>query len=224
MSDHMTAYKFLESIHINHLLIDGTVKVRSLEHYRQLEGKQWISDRKEGLIEVNIAETTLDVTSRFAPKGFPEIFSGQGTILKNVTLAYQHPDVFIFSASHGDLSILKKIMRNDDAVNGHYNACVRIPSIELLAHRIFHRGILVDWQNRKVRDVFSVFRCARVEYTNLSRDQFSPLPPAPSPFLKDLAFSPQSEVRIVLYPKTQIALKTFTIKIPRPNEVFSKEF
>jgi hypothetical protein len=43
-------YKFLHSHHLSRVL-EGTIRIGSLSHYRSLEGEQWIADRLEGSVE-----------------------------------------------------------------------------------------------------------------------------------------------------------------------------
>jgi hypothetical protein len=70
----MPYYKFLHSIHMDNILINGTLRVSSLSYYRRLEGPQWIADRLEGSIEVKMTEglvVTGNEISSFTPEGFP---------------------------------------------------------------------------------------------------------------------------------------------------------
>lgn len=224
----MKAYKFLNSIHIDRLLRDGTVRVASLDFYRQSENPQWISDRLEGRVEVNIDDITSNDLQEFTPEGFVPILSGgSNNTFKDVWLTYEVNNVFIFCASFGDLQSLTTIMCNNDNGSEPYDACVHIPSIEILAHRMFHRGVVANLQNERVRNIFDYYDYGTVRYENLSRDQTLSRPPAPDPFVKHAAFHTQSEVRIVFYPNSRLLdrnIDILSIKIPKPHNVFLEEF
>jgi hypothetical protein len=228
----MSCYKFLHSVHIDKIVIDGTVTISSLSYYRQLEEPQWIADRLEGSIEVNLTEGLVvsgNEVSSFTPEGFPlpvRADTGGKIILGNkVILNYKHPDVFVYCASQGDLAPLTEAMCGD--TKNPYDACVRIVDMELLAHRMFYRGRILEMGGTKVGDVFSYFRCAPVEYCNLSLDQktMTTRPPPPSPFVKHHdPFPRQREVRIAFFePRQVLPSQTLTIKIPRPKEIFIEE-
>jgi hypothetical protein len=170
-----------------------------------------------------------DEASPFTPEGFPllvEADTGGKIILgKDVILNYQHTEVFIFCASQGDLASLTEAMCED--TENPYDAYVRIVDMELLAHRMFHRGTVVEMNSAKVSHVFTHFSCAPVVYNNLSLDQKKittrPLPP--SPFIKHHdPFPKQREVRIAFQPRQVLPLETLTIKIPRPKQIFIEEF
>jgi hypothetical protein len=225
-------YKFLHSVHIDNILIDGTVRISSLSYYRKLEEPQWIADRLEGSIEVNLTEglvVTGDEISSFTPEGFPlPVRAGTGgklIILDNIILNFKLPDVFVFCASQGDLALLTEAMCGDS--KNPYDACVRIMDMELLAHRMFYRGRVLEMGSAKIGDVFSAFRCAPVEYCNLSLDQktMTTRPPPPSPFIKHHdPFPRQREVRVAfIAPRQVLPSETLTIKIPRPKEIFIEE-
>jgi hypothetical protein len=98
-----------------------------------------------------------------------------------------------------------------------YDACVgiRVPFC-ILAHRIFHRGRIVELNNRKVSSVFARTAFDRVRYEAIVHHHSAGVAPAPDPFQKDPFFERQSEARIVLYPKEQIDLKQMTVQLPRP--------
>jgi hypothetical protein len=229
----MRYYKFLHSVHVDNILIGGTVRISSLSYYRELERPQWIADRLEGSIEVNMTEglvVTGDEVSSFTPEGFPLLVradtGGKITLGNEVILNYKHRDVFVFCASQGDLAPLTEATCGD--TENPYDACVRIMDMELLAHRMFHRGSILEMGGAKVGHVFSYFRCAPVEYCNLSLDQkkMTTRPPPPSPFIKHHdPFPRQREVRIAFFePRQVLPLETLTIKIPRPKEIFVEEF
>jgi hypothetical protein len=223
----MAVYKFLQSIHTDRLLIDGTVRISALSFYRELEGEQWIADRLEGSVEVNIDHlvVTGNEAGELAPLGYPLVAradAGGMIVVENCIFSYQHPDAFIFCASQGDLPSLTESMCRDRTTR--YEACVRIVDLELLAHRMFYRGAVVEMDGAKVSHLFTEFRSAPVVYKGLSRPQQMGRPPSPSPFLKHDVFAGQREVRIAFQPRQPIPLRTLTIKIPRPESIFVEEF
>jgi hypothetical protein len=108
-----------------------------------------------------------------------------------------------------------------------YDACIRIVDIKLLAHRMFHSGIVLELSNAKVGHLFADFGCGEVAYDNLLQDQktMTARAPRPSPFLKHHdPFSQQREVRIAFQPHQVLTLETLTIKIPRPKQILIEEF
>ncbi|MDQ2803685.1 MAG: hypothetical protein M3Y41_13775 [Pseudomonadota bacterium] len=224
----MPDYKFLNSAHINCIIVDGTVRISTLSYYRKLEKEQWIADCLEGSVGVNISNLSKNSNEDlgFAPKGFPEIYgagTGNGMVfIRDTEIRYYSQDTFIFSASRGDLPSLTKTMCQDS--KDPYDACVRIVNMELLAHRMFHRGVVVEMGNTKVNRLFSHFHCAPVVYDDLRRDPKTTRLPQPSPFLKHSTFAPQREIRIALQPRQAIPLQNLTIKIPHPEKAFVEEF
>ena len=222
-----TAFKFLRSSHIDQILKDGLIRIASIEYYRNIEGQQWIGDRSEGSVEVNYLEPltiTGNELERITPlHAIPTLKVGSGSTLitSDVIHSFRTPNVYIFCASFGELSPLTNTMcrQGDDP----YDSCVRIDDMQLLMHRIRHRGIVVERGNARVRDVFHQLECELVTYGNLVRDQSEGKPP-PMAFLKGVSFSAQSEIRIALYPRRDIETPTLTIKIPSPHTIFREEF
>jgi hypothetical protein len=230
----MECYKFLHTRDLDRVLIEGTVKIASLSHYRQLEERQWIADRLEGTVEVKMTEGLLvtgNEISSFTPSGYPlsVVASGGGRILigSGVTLRYVHPEAFLFCASHGDLISLTKAMC-EEPMDDPYDACVRINDLQFLAHRLFYRGRIKEMSNTKIKDLFTHFAVSTIEYRNLSLDQKSMVaPPAPpSPFIKhNNPFPRQREVRIAFVgPRQPLPSKTLIVNIPHPGEMFVELF
>jgi hypothetical protein len=221
------AFKFLRSSHIDQIVKDGCIRIASLDYYRNIEGQQWIGDRHEGLVEVNYREPitiTGNQLDRITPLyAIPTMSVGSGgtIIVSNVIHAFSTPNVYIFCAASGELDPLTNVMcrQGEDP----YDGCVRIDDMQLLMHRIKHRGTVVEYENAKVRDVFHQLECKLVTYGNVVRDQSEGKPP-PMGFLKDVIFFAQSEIRIALYPSRSIDTPTLTIKIPSPHTIFTEEF
>jgi hypothetical protein len=218
---------------MDNILINGTLRVSSLSYYRRLEGPQWISDRLEGSIEVKMTEglvVTGNEISSFTPEGFPLLVKadtgGKGVLGGQIVLNFRHPETFVFCASQGDLAPLTEAMCRD--TDQPYDACVRIRDMQLLLHRMYYRGRILEMDGAKVNSVFSYGCWAPVEYHNLSLDQktMAGRPQPPSPFTKHHdPFPRQREVRIAFFEPRQVLLvETLTIKIPRPKEIFVEEF
>ena len=221
----MGDYKYLYSVDLDRILVDGTIRIRTLSYYRDLEGTQWIADHLEGLVKVKLDQFLLrpGESTAFAPTGYRDIErppTAGNLYLQDVVLSYLHADVFIFCASRGDLSSLSETMCQNNGYPHHacdrYDACVRIADLEHLAHRIFHRGVIVRSEGtERVSDFFGGCRCGVVTYAELCRNQNTSRLPSPSPFLKDNDFRSQCEVRIAFYPLRSLPLhtpQTLTIK------------
>lgn len=224
----LTDYKFLQSEHIGYLL-KGSMRISSLSHYRALKCEQWIADIREGTTEVDVIhfDSNEHDYDTLTPIGYsPLVGPSKGrVILDDVLLSYPCPDVFIFCASRGDLRSLSEAMwQGEDPAKKPYDACVRIVDIEHLAHRMFHRGVVVEMGGAKVSQLFGDFRCKPVEYSNFSWSPKIGRPPPPSPFVKHYTFAEQREIRIVFQPRQAILLQSLTIKIPRPERLLVEEF
>jgi hypothetical protein len=132
---------------MNNILVDGTVRISSLEYYRTLEATQpGIADPFEA--------STLEAYTNFTktsdkPGNFASIFQvapGGEVQLHDVVIHHRIPgDLFIFCASRGDLPSLKRDMCPDPRTRDDhpYDACVRITDMRWLAHRMFYRGTVV---------------------------------------------------------------------------------
>jgi hypothetical protein len=209
------------------MLDAGTVKISSLTYYRGLEGSdQWIADRLEGRVEIDpggiIVSENEDKLTPLLPHSLRNSVRAEsgGTIqfAAGTKITVEHPDVYIFSASIGNLIELKDVMCRKS--QEQYDACIAISSIERLAHRMFFRGRVLNLDNAKVSHLFSTFQCSAVSYNNLSRTPASGRAPEASPFLKDTKFESQSEFRIVLFPLRPIEYSTLLIRLPRPDQLF----
>jgi hypothetical protein len=223
----MPYYKFLDAKDVDRVLRDGTLRIASLSHYRNLEKNQWIADRLEGSVQVNVKELLVagNEAASLTPDGFDppgKVQAGAKIIFENCIFSYQTPEFFIFSLSGGDLDLLTEAMCKNS--EHPYDSCINISDLELLAHRMFFRGKIIELDNEPVRRAFVGFRCGQVLYDNVDREQTAGRPPAPSPFLKHTAFSYQREVRIVFQPAEPITSQVLTIKIPRPEVVMREKF
>src|SRR5262249_6365371 len=140
---------------VDRILIDGTIRVSRLAYYRNLEAsEQWVADQLEGSVVIKVDNLTVteDNVSDFAPIGrTPAIKVGSDSkvVLRNTVLNYPYSDVFVFCASHGDLAHLTKIWCSS-AFTNPYDACVGIVDMNLLAHRIFYRGVILELGEAKM--------------------------------------------------------------------------
>jgi hypothetical protein len=225
-------FKFLSSQHIDRIVCDGTIRVSSLSHFRTLEGNKWIADPNEGSRVVNVIsaphgnEGPEPYGEPWRPTGYPacvEVSGGAKLIFNNIQFSYSHPECFIFCMSFGSLETLTQAMCRD--AEEPYDACVRIVvHPDILAHRILHKGTIIELDNRPVTHFFAQAQAKLVTYDwVLSQPSAGPAP-APDPFQKEAFFEEQSEYRVVLYPGRQIELQRLTIQLPHPAKLFAEEF
>jgi hypothetical protein len=229
-------YKFLDSRHVDDVLIRGTIKLGSLTHYRGTEAdQQWISDRLEGRVEINAGgEEGMIVTEHDNPldRMLPPSLAGRHAVVRNGGRMIISPGVkilispdvnpFIFSASKGLLEPLVEEMCQNSPQP--YDACIGISDIGLLAHRLFYRGVVAELGNAKISKLFAHFVWKPVSYDSLSRRPEHGQSPEASPFLKDRIFAAQHEIRIVLFPHKPIDSATLIVQLPRPDQLFFDAF
>jgi hypothetical protein len=224
-------YKFLHTSDIDKVLHDGTVVVSRLSYFRQLEEQEgpWIGDRLEGASELvvqNLVATEhspqLEMLNRANIglgmfKQFADVSGGGRIELGNVRFVHQIPDLFVYSASFGDLPRLTRTMCAN-AVRP-YDACLKIRSMHRLQRRLLE-GVLE--LNCPVSDLFDRGQLESVQYEPLSRNIEGGPVIAPSPFKKDSRFEEQSETRLTLVPKRPIERDRLIIEISDPKTVFEE--
>jgi hypothetical protein len=224
-------YKFLHSKHLSKVLNDGTLKFGNLSHYRGLEHDQWIADRLEGSVQLDPQgmvitehENKLDhmLPSSLAGRHVHVASGGTVSFAPGVRITIQHPEVYLFSASSGDLEQLTAAMCRKDAEA--YDGCIHIADIAWLAHRVYFKGKVVELGDARVRNVFSELVYSEVTYEALSRTPEMERAPEASPLLKDISFAAQSEIRIVLVPRQEMAHSMLTVRVPRPAQIFKEVF
>jgi hypothetical protein len=224
-------YKFLHSKHIDDVLLRGAVKIGGLPHYRGLEANsQWIADKLEGLVELDLAPMVITETeNKFEPL-LPDELKGRairletgGKAIIEAPISISAPDVYLFCASTGDLTDLTDAMCREPQ-NDPYDACIRITDIGFLAHRLFYRGVVPELDGAKMSDICERFMWADVTYDVLKRNAAMGQAPSPSPFLKDVHFARQHEVRIAFFPRKPITRPTFVVHIPKSTQVFEELF
>jgi len=226
-------FKFLSAQPIDRMILDGTVRISTLAHFRGLEGSQWIADRNEGVTNVKVTNAAVrsgeggaQAGEPWRPHGFHPIVQASGNSrigFDSCIFSYAHPEVYVFCFSVGNLETLTQAMCRDAAVP--YDACVRIiVPPELLAHRLLNRGSIIELGDKPAKHYFARFSAQAVTYDWREHQHSAGQAPAPSPFQKDPFFQSQSEFRIVLYPKSPMEQQHLTIRLPHPEKVFSEEF
>jgi hypothetical protein len=165
-------FKFLSSQHIDRIVCDGTIRVSSLSHFRTLEGNKWIADPNEGSRVVNVIsaphgnEGPEPYGEPWRPTGYPacvEVSGGAKLIFNNIQFSYSHPECFIFCMSFGSLETFTQAMCRD--AEEPYDACVRIVvHPDILAHRILHKGTIIELDNRPVTHFFAQAQAKPVTY------------------------------------------------------------
>jgi hypothetical protein len=139
-----------------------------------------------------------------------------------VKITIEHPEVYIFSASKGSLSRLTRTMCEE--ADEPYDACIHIRDLQHLAHRLFYRGRVRNLQDARMSQLFQDCRCAEVIYDTLVRGQELGHAPEASPFLKDIYFADQHEIRIAFFPYGPIGSPTLDVQFPHPNQLLNEVF
>jgi len=214
-------------------LVRGTVRISTFSYFRKLEGAPGIGDPDEastivdagGAIVTSDSEETQEEPWRV--EGFRPLVGAQtgGKVIfaPGVKVRYVRDDRFIFCASQGERDRLVQAMCRD--AEKPYEACVRIlVPLDLLAHRIFWRGTIIELDDQPVRQHFQMVSSGPVSYDAVEHHHAAGRAPAPSPFMKRSDFAPQSEVRIVLVPIRDVERDQLTVKLPHPEKIFAEEF
>jgi hypothetical protein len=232
-------YKFMDAGDIDRVLVDGTIKVSSFKRFRDQETTEWgdIADRLEGASELTIKESLVatenspelemlnkaNIGLGMFTKNFIEL--GNGGIASfggNMSFVHQLPNLFIYSASFGKLAELTSEMCVK--ARRRYNACVRVISLAELQRRVFSEG-RIRGLNRKVSEVFTAGSIQLVKYEARSREIHEGGVPIPSPFIKDVRFRPQAEVRMLFIPKEGVNVPDeIIIEVPGAKSLFSGVF
>ena len=227
-------FKFVKSSYIDDVLHRGMIRVTKLSHFRKLAAKAWIADPNEATTIVDAGGAKLaagpgeSLSDTFTPPGFSRtaLASDGGTVQfsAGARLAYVAPDDrFIFSLSCGEKDVLVQTMCQDAIEPYDAAVRVRIP-LELLGHRIFHRGRIVELNDEPVGRHFMTAEYDRISYKSIIHHHSAGIADAPSPFVKEARFAAQSEVRIALIQSRKISREWLTIALPRPDKIFAEEF
>jgi len=231
-------YKFIDSGDIEKVIIDGTLKASSFEHFRQLEEAQWgdIADPLEAASELTVRgqfvirenSPELDIINKaniglWSLSRFAQVSEGGTINLSGARFIHTVENLFVFSFSIGELDKLTMEM----CVNARrpYDACVNIVDLAGLRRKIFEAGRVRDL-DCKVSDVFEPGWIQIVEYEARSRDIREGGVIEPSPFKKEVKFTPQSEVRLLLIPKegSSINKEVLILEVPELGAHFKEVF
>jgi hypothetical protein len=231
-------YKFLDTRDIDRVIVDGTLKVSSASHYRTLDEGKWgaIADPLEAaslltvpdnfVIRENSPELEIANKANIGLGAFQKFaaVSGGGQInISGAKFIHATTELFIYSAAVGDLNRLTAEM----CVKAErpYNACLKIADMGALRERIFDTG-RIRGLDCKVSDLFEPGLIQRVEYEDRTRDIREGPVVEPSPFKKETRFKSQSEVRLLLVPKSTASIprQELIIEIPDPRSLFEEVF
>jgi hypothetical protein len=233
-------YKFLDTVDVDKVLIDGTIIISSLEYFRRLEEKEWaeigdpLDDASElttsgefivteGSRELEMINNAVEGLGLFKGK-FANVSGGGMIDMSGVRFVTTVPPLFIYSVAGGNIEDLTKIMCVD--AKRPYNACLRVADLQQLQRHIFACGRVRNL-NCAVTDIFLPGLIEPVAYEPRSRDVREGLPTLePSPFKKAERFRRQSEVRMLFVPKegVPIAQERLIIEIPETSTYFTEVF
>lgn len=230
MSDEIL--KFLNSRDIDCVLVDGTIRIGSLEHFRQREGAAWIADADEATTHVYLdgrrsltgpsSGVGSEPWSPVAGQGAIQLSAGVKGTIEDTGFSYRHPECFVFCASIGEPEILIQSMCRD--AEEPYDACVEIKlPMGLLTDRIFRKGRVREL-NTPVKSVFRKPTFGRVTYDSVVEKAGNQPASLPSPFRKRPVFKSQSEIRILFVPRIPINQEYLTIELPSPRQMFAERF
>jgi hypothetical protein len=225
---------------VDKVIVDGTIKISSATHFRELEavgGWGAIADPLEAATLLTIKDR-LDITGNSAElemvnkaniglgsfQQFARISGGGHMVIHpGVKFIHTTPEVYIYSTAAGELNHLTTAMCVE--AEKPYDACLKIVELAALRARIFEAGWVLGL-NRKVSDIFEPGVIQPVRYESRSRDIREGPVIEPSAFKKALRYKPQSEVRLLLIPKdeAQIPKEPLIIKVPDPESLFQEVF
>jgi len=230
----------MNTVDIDKVLTDGTIKVGSATYYRELEavgGWGTIADPLEAASSLSFDDglvvtedsPELELVNRAKIglgnfKQFIQVSGGGRVVVQpGVKVIHTTPEVFIYSATNGDLDALTTAMCVD--AEKPYDACLKIVDLAELRARIFETGWILGL-NRKVSDVFEPGIVQPVRYGSRSRDIREGPVIVPSPFKKGLRYEAQSEVRLLLIPKNeaQTPKEPLIIRVSDPASIFKEVF
>jgi hypothetical protein len=230
-------YKFLHTEDIDRVLREGTLMVRSLKYFRELEDKQkpWIGDRLEGSTELTTPPTLtltegspeLEMVNRaniglgMFKEGFAKVSGGGRIEMGGAKFVHQVPSMYIYSYSCGDLDELKKAMCVDTPEP--YSACLKIKDPEGLLNTIMTQGEVLTTKTA-VSATFKAAGWAQVAYEDVTQDIRTGPAIAPSPFKKARRFASQCEYRFAFDPAVDAIPESIIIKISDTSKHFHEVF
>jgi hypothetical protein len=210
----MPYFKFLQTRHLETTL-NGNFLFRRLSYYRLLEAatkNKHIGDMNEGR-----AVTKIDLQPNDGNDDFRKNLHLIGIQVANNKaringISNRTIDCFAFCVSKGTLNRLKAAMCFQPEPEYAYDACIRIVSLQELATAIWETGFHHP-SGRRISDLFYPPSVGTVTYgdSNASDRNNQNIAMA-SPFFKMNRYEYQSEARIVLFPKTEVAGLDFSVK------------
>ena len=237
---HGECYKFLNTVDIDKVITNGTIKVSSASYFRELEavgGWGAIADPLEAASLLSVGDRLvltenspeLDIANKAniglgSFQQFAQI-SGGGSVVLHPGTGFVHTtrEVFIYSTAAGGLNDLRTAMCVD--AEKPYDACLKIVDLVALRARIFEAGWILGL-HRKVSEIFEPGVIQPIRYETRSRDIREGPVIETSPFKKAIRYKSQSEVRLLLIPKdgAQIPKEPLIIKVPEPASLFQEVF
>lgn len=206
-------YKFLYRKDIKFWTENETVRISSnryyLEKYRSMEVPDtFIFDPNEGFSiwhqNDDIVTDKVDGNERDAAQFFLKAVAGVSGIPSGVTLrrnivSFSIPQFHMLCFTHGDLEILKNtfsIKRHDDDVP--YDACLEIRNPFELMRRA-SSGMISEPGQRWSLPFSALFEGVFANYVSYEKKirSWGEGMPSHSPFVKDMSFSDQREIRMV---------------------------
>ncbi|MFS2010352.1 hypothetical protein ACCD06_10815 [Azospirillum sp. CT11-132] len=220
----MGIYRFLNKEHVGSLL-NGCLRFGSLQRYRLLEeikGDKWIGDRREYVSESLIEKASSnspadrDLFKSLKNDGAISVNGSCEVVIQNVKII-KNGNGFVFSMCAGEIEELKESMCNpkDDSA---YDACIEIKNVELLCAKIWSHGTV---DGTPIPDLFFSISHDRVAY-DWDIASYIPYGTFPSPFKKLPSYQKQSEYRIFLEPKTNIAKNHIFIRLNDKVDLFKE--
>jgi hypothetical protein len=219
------AYKFLRLKHVP-LMMAGTVVLRPLSYYRQLEITQgpWIGDRMENAVETKIVRggpVQIDELVASSPRGYDPGISGTGEVLVfDSEIRYLgQGDPYVLCLSVGDFNDLSRTMcRKSDRNKDPYDACVMVRDVPAFLTHLKDKGTV---DGKPLTEVFRGARFGSVVYSDVSRPPGAGQHDAPSPWLKDRKFSDQREIRFAAMPRSHLG-DMVVVKFPDPDNFLTE--
>ena len=225
----MQVYKFVDSKDYKKVL-DGSVIFSKLSYFRVMEAryeKAWIGDMGEGTAVTyieNVVSTSEDdpIRNHLSNLGLLNV-SGVGKLVIQNSTSIRQMDAYVLSFSWGKFSKLKNAMCSGRQDNS-YDACVKIPNVNKLKKAIWQHGKYQSFSSndksfRKISDDFRLIDSGIVTYgsniTTLTRSGYKD----PTPYIKDVSFSDQSEFRLIMTPCSVSSPNRIIVSFPNINSL-----
>lgn len=204
-----TLYKFLNSEHVDFVLVQKTLKISSSDYFRrQYEAmpikNDFINDPDEGRsywhqstpFELENA-TDLERQAAAIMLGSMSIPASSSTTFSNNSIVTFVPSFHMISFAEGPLEdAAAALCVPMEGIDRPYDACLEIADIDALMSDVLNAGKIIGEEGASMPfgHLFSRVIVNPVRYETVAADFGSPQPIA-DPFLKGRAFSAQREVR-----------------------------